>query len=133
MKVDEGRYLNEGLEMLIEARHQAVYNGFGMDDFSFDILANREPVDVNIAARALNYRSLAYGILNDVLKETTLLFIDIEQQCPDELGRLLPQLCTMVYTPPFDLKMDFADAIRSEIDQVPGCSDWLTKVLATAM
>jgi hypothetical protein len=133
MKVDEERYLNEGLEMLIEARHQAVYNGFGMDDFSFDILANREPVDVNIAARALNYRSLAYGILNDLLKETTLLFIDIEQQCPDELGRLLPQLCTMVYTPPFDLKRDFADTIRSEVDQVPGCSDWLTKVLATAM
>jgi len=133
MKVDEERYLNEGLEMLIEARHQAVYNGFGMDDFSFDILANREPVDVNIAARTLNYRSIAYGILNDVLKETTLLFIDIEQQCPDELGRLLPQLCTMVYTPPFDLKRDFADTIRSEIDQVPGCSEWLAKVLATAM
>ncbi len=132
-KVDEERYLNEGLEMLIEARHQAVYNGFGMDDFSFDSLINREPVDVNIAARASNYRSLAYGILNDVLKETTALFLDIEKQCPHELERLLPQLCTMVYTPPFDLKRDFADTIRSEIDRVPGCSDWLAKVLATTM
>jgi len=133
MKVDEERYLNEGLDMLIKARHQAVYNGFGMDDFSFDILINREPVDVNIAARALNYRTLAYGILNDVLKETTTLFKDIEQQCPHELERLLPQLCTMVYTPPFDLKRDFADTIRSEIDQVPGCNDWLAKVLVTAV
>lgn len=133
MKVDEERYLNEGLEMLIEARHQAVYSGFGMDDFSFDILANREPLGVNIAARASNYRSLAYGILSDVLKETTALFIDIQQQCPHELERLLPQLCTMVYTPPFDLKRDFAETIRSEIDQISGCGDWLARLLATAM
>jgi hypothetical protein len=132
MKVDEERYLNEGLDMLIEARHQAVYNGFGMDDFSFDIMINQEPVDINIAARASNYRSLSYGMLNDVLKETTVLFNEIEQQCPQELERLLPQLCSMVYTPPFDLKRDFADTIRSKIDQVPGCNDWLAKVLATA-
>jgi len=132
MKVDEEQYLNDGLELLIEARHQAVYSGFGMDDFSFDLLTNREPVDSNIAARASNYRSLAYGILNDVLKETTMLFKDIQQQCPHELERLLPQLCTMVYTPPFDLRKDFSDSIRTEIDQVLGCSDWLAEVLATA-
>jgi hypothetical protein len=133
MKVDEERYLSDGLEMLIEARHQAVYSGFGMDDYSFDVLANREPVGVNIAARASNYRSLAYGILNDVLKETTALFRGIEQQCPHELEALLPQLCAMVYTPPFDLKRDFADSIRSEINKIPGCDDWLAKILATAM
>lgn len=132
-KVDEERYLNDGLEMLIEARHQAIYSGFGMDDYSFDVLANREPVDVNIAARASNYRSLAYGILNDVLKETTGLFNGIEQRCSGELETLLPQLCTMVYTPPFDLKMNFADSIRSEIEKVPGCGDWLGKILASAI
>jgi len=132
-KVDEERYLNDGLEMLIEARHQAVYSGFGMDDYSFDVLANREPVGTNIAARASNYRSLAYGILNDVLEETTTLFKGTEQRCPRELETLLPQLCTMVYTPPFDLKRDFADSIRSEIDKVSGCGDWLAKILATAM
>lgn len=132
-KVDEERYLDEGLEMLIEARHQAVYNGFGMDGFSFDILINREPVDVNIAARAANYKSLSYGILIDVLKETTELFQYLEKQCPHELERLLPQICTMVYTPPFDLKRDFAHSIRTEIDQVPGCSDWLGRVLAAAI
>jgi hypothetical protein len=38
----------------------------------------------------------------------------------------------MVYTPPFDLKRDFADTIQSEIDRVPGCDNWLARVLATS-
>lgn len=61
MKVDEERCLNEGLDMLIEGRHQAVYIGFGMEGFSFDTLINREPVNVIIAAHASDYRSFVCG------------------------------------------------------------------------
>jgi len=132
MTVDQERYLRDGLEMLVESRHQAIYSGFAMDDYSFDMLANGEPAGVNISARASNYHSLAHGILSDVLKEITTLFVDIEHRCPRELEELLPEICRMVYTPPFDLKRDFADSIRSEIDEIPGCHDWIARILATA-
>lgn len=132
VKVDESQYLEEGFEQLVEARHQAVYGGFGMDDWAFDQIINREDVYANVAARADHYKLLAYGILQDVLTGATDLFTYIQKQCPQELENLLPKICAMVYTPPFDLRKDFADTIDREVTQVPGCQRWLSKILAQA-
>lgn len=132
MKVDESQYIEEGFEHLVEARHQAIYGGFGMDDWAFDQLINREDVYANVAARANNYKQFAYGILQDVLRGTTDLFMHIERQCPQELEKLLPKICAMVYTPPFDLRKDLPDTIGNEVNQVPSCQLWLSRILAQA-
>lgn len=128
-KVSQSEYLKDGFEQLVEARHQAIYGGFGMDDWAFDRIINREDIYANVAIRAQNYKMLAYGILRDILSDTTELFTRLEKKCPQELKSLLPEICTMVSIPPFDLRSDFSDAIHSEVTNVPGCEDWLSRIL----
>lgn len=54
--------LSEGLPLLTRMRHQALYEGFGYDDESYDLQVNPEGVgDLSLRARQL--RALAVGLL----------------------------------------------------------------------
>lgn len=127
--LDKSRYIDEGFEQLIDARHQAVYTGFGMDDWAFDQIINRDDVHANVAVRAQNYKEFAYGILEDVLRGTTDLFAHIESHCPEELNKLLLNIRIMVYTPPFDLGKGILDTLDEIVNRTPSCGLWIYKIL----
>lgn len=130
--VDENTYLDEGFQQLRYMRHEAMYYGFGIDDYSFDQMANREFGGTSIAAKGNNYKRFAYGILEDILKETTDIYDYIQTKCSDDFTQLLPQLCTMIYSPPFDLRRDFLDQIADTIQKVPNSKEWIARLLAEA-
>lgn len=132
VKVDEATYLDDGFEQLTYLRHEAMYFGFGIDDFSFDQLANREAGSTNIAAKGDNYKQFAYGILQDILKETSDVFTRIQAECPDEFDQLLPQISNITYYPPFDLRRDLVDQIGDIVCSVPGSEVWIKKILEEA-
>lgn len=132
VRVNEETYIDEGFEQLRYMRHEAMYFGFGMDDLSFDQLANREGGPVNITVKGNHYKQFAYGILLDILRGTSEIFEGVQSNCQDELNRLLPQICTITYYPPFDLRRDLVDQISDSIHSVPGSDIWISKLLAQA-
>lgn len=132
VRVDETTYLEDGFAQLKEARHAAMYYGFGIDDWSFDQMANRESGPTNIAAKGKNYKQFAYGILQDVLNGTTKLFAYIQEKCSHEFDELLAQICSMIYYPPFDLRKDLPDQIADVLKESPGSELWISKILAQA-
>lgn len=132
VRVDEATHLEDGFEQLKEARHAAMYYGFGIDDWSFDQMANRESGRTNIAAKGNNYKQFAYGILQDVLNGTTDLFAHIQEKCSREFDELLAQICSMIYYPPFDLRKDLADQTADALQETPGCRLWISTILAQA-
>ena len=131
-QVDENVYLDEGFEQLRYMRHEAIYLGFGMDDWSFDQIANRELGGTNIAAKGNNYKRFAYGIINDILNEMNGVYSYIQTKCSDEFDQLLPKIRNIIYMPPFDLRRDFTDQIKDIIENVPGSRDWISKLLEEA-
>lgn len=132
VRVDEATYLDAGFEQLKYMRHEAIYYGFGIDDWSFDQMANREGGTTNVSAKGKNYKQFAYGILQDILKETSEVFTYIQAQCSNEFEQLLPQICNITYSPPFDLRRDLIDQINDAIQGVPGSEIWISKLLAEA-
>lgn len=129
-RVDERTYLEDGFEQLRYMRHEAMYSGFGIDEYSFDQMASRESGGTNIKAKGNNYKRFAYGILKDILKETSEVYSYVQTECSGEFGQLLPQICTMTYSPPFDLRRDFLDQIVDVVQDVPDSEVWIHKLLA---
>lgn len=127
--LNESRYIDEGFEQLIDARHQAVYTGFGMDDWAYDQIINRDDVHANVAVRAQNYRELAYSAFEDVSRGATEVFKYIENHCPEEFEKLLLNIQVMVHTPPFDLGKGLLATLNETVNRVPGCDLWVYKIL----
>ncbi len=113
-KLSELEMVRAGLFYLQDARHEAIYKGYGLDPWSNDLLTNRDADYAPLDLRAKEYQSFAYGLLNHIVDETTAIITYLHDQDLDALADTRLDLAVAIRTPPFDLRKDLSSLLLSK-------------------
>jgi hypothetical protein len=111
---NEKDLVRSAISQLQDARHEALYSGYGLDPISDDMLTNGDADWAPLNLRAKEFKSFAYGLLNHVLKETSSIIDCFNDQCPKELAESRLKIWVSVRTPPFDLRNDLDDILQQD-------------------
>jgi hypothetical protein len=92
--------LREGGRAVAQARHVAMYQGFGYDDFALDLLMNGESNGVGLDRKAEAFRSFIVDAGAQALYDALDAIMSINQS---DWDRLQPMFVMAVMTPEFEL------------------------------
>lgn len=107
--------VRNALPYLQDARHEALYQGYGYDPWSDDLLTNRDADYAPLDRRAKKYQAFSYGLLNHIVGETDNLITHLNNQCQAALNRAKLGLSLSILTPPFELRRDIADLLMDNM------------------
>jgi hypothetical protein len=110
---NEVEMVRDALPYLQDARHEAIYQGYGYDPMSDDLLTNRDADYAPLDLRAKEYQDFSYGLLDHIVSETRNLVVHLSNQCAVALNYQKLHLTASIITPPFELRRDIADLLMS--------------------
>jgi len=108
---DDVEMVREALPYLQDARHEAIYEGYGYDPMSDDLLTNRDADHAPLDLSAKKYQAFSYGLLNHIVIETSSLVAHLDSECAAALDNAKLGLRVSMVTPPFELRKDIADLL----------------------
>jgi len=111
----EFKMVRASLEHIQNARHEAIYQGYGYDPWSHDQLTNRDSDYAPISLRAEKYRAFTYGLLNHILEETNVIVEHLKSKCHKALNEAKLGIAVSTTTPPFELRIDLTDLLDESI------------------
>jgi len=118
---DEKTVLSDSLRRVAELRHAALYQGFGFDEFAFD-LASENGDRVVLSQRATSFRGFVRHLMGVVLDGFETL---IARSTASTLVMIRPMLLMSVYAPPFEVTL--AEGIEDDAlaDKVRVVRSWM--------
>ncbi len=117
--------LEESLERLVSCRHDALYRGFGYDDFVFDALVNRDGFFTGLDLRARHFRSFAISILNYLMR----CMAEVRNAVAiDELQKIASPLIANVWMPPFEEMSRDSSNVPSDLRSVHELQNWFQTI-----
>lgn len=125
--------VRNALPYLQDARHEALYQGYGYDPWSDDLLTNRDAGRAPIDLRAKKYQAFSYGLLNHIVSETDNLVTHLNDHCQAALNRAKLGLTLSIVTPPFELRRDIADLLTDNMCSRHGFSRLMKQFLLEQM
>lgn len=97
---DEDKIMSEGLKRVAQLRHEALYQGFGFDDFAFDLAHDNRAIPTVMDQRAKAFKDFCVYLMKTTLDG---LFILIESVRALALPTIRGMLLVNVYTPAFEV------------------------------
>lgn len=96
----EQALLREGAQAVVKARHEAMYQGYGYDDFALDLLVNGESGGAGLDRKPEALRAFVIGASDAVVAD---VFEALDTIGPDDWHRLQPPFSMAVMTPEFEI------------------------------
>jgi hypothetical protein len=121
---DDNSFVQEGLKRFADVRHEAVYGGFGFDNFVYDELMNKDRYSFyGIDLKSKEYREFAVRLLADSLVGVSNIINSIKGEI---LKECLGKLITSVFTPPFEIGHLKLGNIPKELgEKIQSLSIWM--------
>lgn len=116
---DERDFIRKGTRAVREARHEAVYKGYGYDDFAVDLIMNRDGGGAGLDRKPLAFRHFAVQLGEQILVD----LLDVASQIGDARWReRLPSTYLAIMTP------DVFEIGDSEVDGAAAYSEHLVEL-----
>jgi hypothetical protein len=116
----EGAFIRDGIRAVTSMRHDAVYRGYGYDDFAVDLILNGEGgAGLDLKPRALRDFAVVQG--QEVLSDLSALVSSIGEP---RWSQSLPRTYMSVFTP------DVIEVGESEVTGAPDYTRSLKEVMA---
>jgi len=125
IELDERKTIQEGISAIASTRHEALYSGFGYDNFAFDAATNRESFGTGMDLKKRRFLRFAEELLRDVIGEIVMVI----RSCLDKANKeVLFELTKMIFWPAFEFpsRITQPEDIRNNIRFVnQWVSNWL--------